>query len=638
MSASLISMSLKNFVVFKSVDINFDIDGSIYLCSENRDNKSMNANGCGKSLIFDAIAWGLTGSNIRGGSADDIVGKFDNYAYCHQVWKIDDKLYSIERYRNHKVNRNNVVLKSKISHSAGWSENMAKETVRKTDEYIEKIFGMTYYSFISSCVVSRISALNNFCSAKDVMRKNILTEILNLSWIDSALESAKAKQKLVADKISEYNNDKLALMNDIKRCRSLIDTYKNEERSFITNSKSQLDRLNSILKDRVTVDIIKEQSNILKIRNKIEDVTTLLDGYKKTLADNQSISETINNLNRKHDNLSYRLDSLSKNLNEQLAKLSSVNDKDGIKKCDYCGSVLTENSSEHVVKEIKIQIKKTKQEIDQVKQDASVIIGEIKLHKKKIVDGVDDNISKCDSEIASLYQKISEANNRIKEEERWDEHAAKIKNEIDLLKKRFNPWPDKIKEVKKELKETREKLIEVIGQINVLKDKLVDLSYASNAFGPSGIKNDIISSKLIEFEDKVNQYLKFICDGDITVRLDNKVLRGKLEKISILIQDSKKLKPLEFNYWSGGEQTRISFAFELAKNSIVDPPFNILLIDEGFDDLDASGVKRIVDLIQNEKNRKIICVSNRIDMKDIFPNTVKVILEDGCSSITQSTN
>jgi DNA repair exonuclease SbcCD ATPase subunit len=597
----------------------------------------MNANGCGKSLVFDAMAWGLTGSNIRGGSADDIVGKFDNHAYCRQIWKVDDKMFSIERYRNHKSYRNNVVLRSRSVNETAWSENMAKETVRKTDEYIEKIFGMTYYSFVSSCMISRISSLNNFCSAKDFMRKNILTEILNLSWIDAALNNAKIKQKLVAEKISDSNNFRFALVNDTKRCRSLINTYSDEEKNFVSNSKNQLGRLSSIIKDRVSVDIASEQSRVLKLRNKLEDTNASLEKFKKILSDNQKITEDISDLNRKRDNLSYKLETLSKDLKDQTSKLAYVS-SDSIKKCEYCGSVLTKNSSEHMVNEINNRIKKIKHEIDQVKKDASSIDEEIKLNKKKIVDGVSDNISKCDSEISSLYQKISEANNRIKEEEKWDEHVSKIKKEIDLLNKQFNPWPDKIKEVKKELKTTRIRLIDIIGQINVLKDKHADLNYALTAYGPSGIKNDIISSKLIEFEDKVNQYLKFICDGDITVRLDNKVLRGKLEKISILIQDSKKLKPLEFSYWSGGEQTRISFAFELAKNSIVDPPFNVLLIDEGFDDLDASGVKRIVDLIQKEKNRKIICVSNRIDMKDIFPNTIKIILEDGCSSIVQSKN
>ena len=85
------------------------------------------------------------------------------------------------------------------------------------------------------------------------------------------------------------------------------------------------------------------------------------------------------------------------------------------------------------------------------------------------------------------------------------------------------------------------------------------------------------------------------------------------------VRDLRKLSN-GFNV-SGGQKQRIILARALLK------PFNILIIDEGLNELDIALERKILKNIFNYfKNKTIIIVSHRLENKDLFDKIINLDL------------
>ena len=57
-------ISARNFYSFKSLDLDFtSLNGIVRILGKNKD--SLGSNGAGKSVLFEAVTWGLFGTTIR---------------------------------------------------------------------------------------------------------------------------------------------------------------------------------------------------------------------------------------------------------------------------------------------------------------------------------------------------------------------------------------------------------------------------------------------------------------------------------------------------------------------------------------------------------------------------------------------
>ena len=72
----LLSVRLKNFVLYKDETFDFTTPGHYFLYGKNLDVNGFKSNGTGKTLLFDAVTWCLYGKTIRGASHDEIIGGF----------------------------------------------------------------------------------------------------------------------------------------------------------------------------------------------------------------------------------------------------------------------------------------------------------------------------------------------------------------------------------------------------------------------------------------------------------------------------------------------------------------------------------------------------------------------------------
>lgn len=634
MIKDLLSIKMHNYVTHKDSFIDLSKKGSYFIYSNNLDNKSMDGNGSGKSLILDSFFFALWGKPIRNSSPDNIVGLFDKYCSVEVVLELDDgNYYKITRYRKHPKYKNRPFIFSSKDLKV-WTENLGKETASDTDSFISRLLSINYDSAISSIVITKPRHDLNFCESKDTKRKEILSNLLNLQWINEAYLRSKEDNRKFKNILVELNIKIRDIENKINNAVKSLNLYKKERDSFDDSKNTNILSLRTELKElKSGIDRDSINDRISFLDRKISHNDKLINSYYIKLSKFDSVSD----LKEKKSALISKKDLIEFKISSEIDNMSNLKKikKDDV--CEFCGSKIKQDHKFH--NDNREKVLKIEKNIKSLLADKKVLEKKIKSLNKSINDIDSSSINKISASIKKL-----DKNNSSLKDERSDlksslkffvSELSRIKKSIIKIKNEKNIWVSKVDESVNSLKRYNNSKNIIEEKILKFNGLLKDSEYAIMAFGNSGIKNDIISGKIALLETTINDFLKKLAGGDIYVTLDNKIQHGQSERIGLMIKDGKKVKPLDYVEWSGGEKTRIRIATELSINYIQDNFLNFLFIDEGFDDLDNMGLKIMLDVFKSQKMKKIICISNRPDTIDIFKNKIHVVMENGTSRVEQ---
>jgi exonuclease SbcC len=154
------------------------------------------------------------------------------------------------------------------------------------------------------------------------------------------------------------------------------------------------------------------------------------------------------------------------------------------------------------------------------------------------------------------------------------------------------------------------------------------------AFGKDGVPALLIEQALPQIEDKANELLDRLSDGQMSIRFATQIeykdkRRDDLrETLEIQISDSAGIRNYEM--YSGGEAFRVNFAIRLALSKILaqrkGARLQTLVIDEGFGSQDTQGRQRLIEAINLVRNdfAKILVITHLDELKDAFPTRIEV--------------
>lgn len=163
------------------------------------------------------------------------------------------------------------------------------------------------------------------------------------------------------------------------------------------------------------------------------------------------------------------------------------------------------------------------------------------------------------------------------------------------------------------------------------------------AFGKDGVPALLIEQALPQIEDKANELLDRLSDGQMSIRFATQTeykdkRRDDLrETLDIQISDSAGIRNYEM--YSGGEAFRVNFAIRLALSKILaqrkGARLQTLIIDEGFGSQDTQGRQRLIEAINLVKNdfAKILVITHLDELKDAFPTRIEVEKTDSGSTL-----
>jgi exonuclease SbcC len=163
------------------------------------------------------------------------------------------------------------------------------------------------------------------------------------------------------------------------------------------------------------------------------------------------------------------------------------------------------------------------------------------------------------------------------------------------------------------------------------------------AFGKDGVPALLIEQALPEIEDKANELLERLTDGQMSVRFvtqaEYKDRRRDELKETLDIQISDSAGSRSYEMYSGGEAFRVNFAIRLALSEILaqrkGARLQTLVIDEGFGSQDALGRQRLIEAINLVRHdfAKILVITHLDELKDAFPTRIEVEKSDRGSTI-----
>lgn len=607
--SQLLSVEGHNFVTYKYFFLDLEGEDSLFIGGDNKDTAGMTSNGVGKSLLYDAMTWCPFDMTVRGFGKDKVIGPYDEHTWVKEKWKDDEgRLVEIQRYRKHPKHSNNAVViidgvpASKVT------------TIKKlgTNAQIVRLLGIDGIAFLHSVVFSK--GRSSICDAKEAKRRQLLSHILNLDRFDSAQKAARSDKRSLEKIQNALNVRRASIETEIVELRARIKDAKlalEEEADRLSKQKKSSKR-----------DEANRRRELKRAKRQRVKLTRQLKNFKRKSVEARKLSS--------------RIDSYHKEIRELRSKVRKLEGEDRVAlgDCKFFKYSITESTCHACKQEITYQVvgfgeelaraRSLRIQLARKRKVALLSIENLRLHikeqSKNLDPSIDNKLFRTRAKLESVVRIIK--NSRRKEEKIYD-NTPKLQRRLDALKNR-------LRDSKRDLQRIEQKQDDVASKIKVAEFWII-------GYGPKGIKKYIINGVLDFLQEKANEYLNDLTDGYIKIQWQSeRALKTSGEKRDVLLLNvtTGSRGDKEYHLCSLGEKARVWLAVELALNALIRSTIDLALVDEAFDGLDPTGVRRAIKMLSDEgARRKIVCISHKEGIDKFFAKKKTVVLENDVSRL-----
>ena len=628
-------INIQNFLSIGEASIDFSNNGYILVKGYNNNKDDLaTSNGSGKSSLFEAICWCLTGETIRGIKSDISNINTDDGAYVELDLEVSGDAWKIIRTKDHRLYKTNLKL---IKNDQDISGKGIRDSSKILNEYLPDLTS----SLIGSVIILGQGLPQRFSNNTQSGRKDVLEK---LSKSDFMIEDLK-------DRIVRR---KSFLSKELRKYEDFVLEYESKLSVFKDKLEQQTNELNT-LKDKKSLE--NEISNLIEskesLEKRIEELKNKVDCYNKNIQD----------LRIKYSTLSKKKSEISLKINNDKLKEISKEDRWKSKELEDLNKKLA--YTESTINSIKKEIKKIESIKDICPTCGQRIVGVIKPSTEQLENDLNYNIKNFDNinsninNIINIYNiNINNINTnysrKLKDSLfRTEEELTAITNNGNSLKSSINSLEKEIKQLSEELEKITEKIFTLKIELNSLENTKNSLINSINC-----IKNDIkkINEKIMYnkkekelFESKIDIINKFntVISRDFRGYLLNSVINfinKKAKEYSQCIFDTDKVNfsingnNIEISYCnkqyenlSGGERQKVDLIIQFSIRDMLckflNFSCNILIVDEIFDNLDSIGCQKVVNLISTKLQdiNNIYVVTHRGDLE--IPYDAEIVVE-----------
>lgn len=582
------SISIRNFLSYGNNTTIIQLDRpstTTLILGEDLDNTAagMGANGCGKTVLINALVYTLYDKPVSNISKDNLINNINKKNMEVIVeFKTKGKKYKVVRVRKGGSNgRENYV------HIFEDDKDITPDSVSNTNNLIEQILGIKYELFVRIVVFSanHIPFLDlPVKSQNGGNQTDIIEELFDLTTLSTKAESLKETIKEIERRldthkarISQLKKEHERHQIQIASAKSRIIQWEQQNQDSIKNLKRKLKQI-----ENVNFEVEKQLHDDLVI------------------ADNE-VSDRLN-LQRELE----RVIKTQKDLRDKAAKdLSHLKDK----QCPYC---LQE------YKDVKAKIK----ESGQVIKAAEVVISE---HTPQL--------ETINTELKMFLVKKTEIQRSITVKD-LDElleirnQSSTIKERIDTLTDSLNPFLDPLDEL--ENLQIDELDYAPINELTTeLEHRQFLLKLLTNK--DSFVRKALLNKNLPFLNTRLQHYL---------------LLLGLPHKVefthNMLCEISQFGRPLDFGNLSAGQKARVNIALSFAFRDVLQSlhvPINVCMLDEVLDvGLDTIGVQAAARMLKRkarDENLSLYIISHRDEIGAAFDKSMVVQMSNGFSYIKE---
>lgn len=608
-----------NFSCYRDAELPL-CDMGYTIVSGKNNNTSDNAvsNGSGKSSIFNAICYALTGETTQGLSNNvENIYTDPNDCWVELHFRADDDEFIIRRYKTPKVD-----LKIYIN-----GEDRSGKGVRESQALLNGYIPDINSQLLGSIIILGQGLPYRFTYNTPGARKFLLEK---LTKSDYMVQTVKDKLELRKEEL-----------------KTLLRNFEDEDIANKTQTKIYFENLAKL---KAELNEYEEYTSEGTIEDKLLDIKQLLLNYNDEMVklDEEKVKnnselekltqEKIDISHRENINLENKLVDITQKINDANNTLTSLKTKQDslkaeIKKLDSVTDICP-TCGQKIIGVHKIDTSGLKEELENLKLTIKFTTGTYQSYleyKDKITS---DHTKETNNMFHNLDNQINTIKNNIAEIDKKFNNCnslsqSLVKEELNLtnLQNRYSKLQDDIITVTNKLDELKESknvidynIRDVNEHINVVQSLI---TLAKREF------RSVLLENVVKYMDKkAKEYSREVFGAElISIVTDENYIN--------VIFNNKYYEAL-----SGGEKQKIDIIIQLALRDLLSNQLNIhsnlLVLDEIFDNLDLLGCQKIIDLISKVSDiESMFIISHHVNDLQISYDSEVVVEKssDGVSSI-----
>lgn len=602
---------IHNFGSYGHVELELQNRGFCLVSGQNnyaKDNAL--SNGSGKSFLWSAICYALTGETING-----IKSNLKNINIeDHDGWVQLDFLYgkdffSLVRYFSPKSDLK--IFKNDI--------DVSGKGIRESERKLQEMLPDITKDLIASSIILGQGMPNKFSSFSPSGRKDLLERLTKSDFMIEDLKSRiLTRQQELTAKIREFEDSLLANriqlnghMANLERLKSAIDSQRRPD--FDSLIAEQLAKLNTLRQQVAGCDelIASAEQQVESLNNKLLEVTN-----EKAKVNNDELTAytaSYTKLTADRARIEFDINAVTK----EIKKLQAVVDT-----CPTCGQRIP-----HVHKpdtsEQEATLQSYKNSLNNIELDMQKCNAQHKEYLTKIEDAFKNEINSLSTYLVENKKALQEAkaersklsytldsessvyNKLIYDRQNWDSYVQKQQEEVSALEAEIARLTNIIS-ITSLAKEDYDQRITVVKKMDQLT------------------KRDFRGYLLINIINYIDNRAKDYCATVFGTRELSLEINGNALDITYCGK--------AFDSLSGGEKQRVDLILQLAIRdllaSYLNLSANILVLDEITDFLDKKSCKAVMQLIEKELNtvESVFIISHRAATLELpIDSEIKVI-------------
>ena len=540
------------------------------------------SNGSGKSIIFSAICYAITGETISGIRSNLKNINIDEQECWVQLDFLYNKdLYSLIRYAAPKSDLK--IFKNDI--------DLSGKGIRESEKKLQELLPELTKDLIASTIIIGQGMPNRFSSFSPSGRKELLEKLTKSDFmVEDIKNRIQVRQSELAAKLREFEDSLLTsntqlngYLNTLNRLKEDISTQGTPDFDTLLNqSGAEINSLQQALTELAT--------QAKEIETKIEKAQTrLLEVTEEKAVVSKEELEAYTSSHTKIYNDKVRLDFNIAALDKEIKQLKAITDT-----CPTCG--------QHLPNVNKPSTAQQEQELNELKNQLAAVEQELlncnKRHQEyveMITNAFKDEIAMLNSTITATKQANTECQKVYISTQALLETARNTYNKLLYDKQNWDSFVANQQNKISQLEAEVAKLTNLIAITSLSKD---DYSYRLSVIKKMDqlTRRDFRGYLLTNIISYIDNRAKDYCS---TV-FGTKELSLSLNGNALDITYCGKM----FDGLSGGEKQRVDLILQLAirdlLTSYLDLSANILVLDEITDFLDKRSCQAVMKLLENE--------------------------------------
>lgn len=609
-------LHIENFMSIGEADI--DLSNRAFTLIEgvnNNENDNARSNGSGKSSIFEALVWALTGTTMRG-NKDVVNFNGTDGALVTLEFIVDNDKFIITRTKEHSKHKTNLFIEINGVDKSG-------KGIRDSEHLLSEYLPDLTSSLIGSVIVLGQGLPQKFTNNNPSGRKEVLEKLFKSDFMIQDLKDRIGTRKTeLNNELRKVQDNKLVALTKLE---SAIDTIN------LNNAKLKQFQEQDSLEFEAGImhkEILEIEERQIQLEDDIDTYTIRRDNANTKISSAKiRKAEIIADIDKEYEStkeyVSSKLNECKVNLNIAITELNKVKNIKDV--CPTCGQKLPEvhkpdlKSYEQAVEDANVELGKWAEQLNEIK---------VEIEKKKLstTKQLEEDIVLCEKELLECSLTVDELKNRYSNNDRALIEKRRLFDENMDLQKTRHIQIQQLIDSNKTNEELQNALNVEIKRYEESENEINDRLGVISKFN-TVITRDFRGYLLNDIIVYINRKAKMYCKNVFNTEL----IDFKLDGNNLVILYNNK----EYESLSGGERQKIDLIIQFAirdmlcKNTSFSS--NILVLDEIFDNLDDIGCQKVLDLITTElyDTDSIFIITHHSNELSIpYDNTIQIVKDN----------